>query len=396
MEWIELGKICDIKAGQGAPQNKEDYSNDGIPFIRAGNLEALSNGASLEICDKIKNEIAIERKMKLQPAGTVVFAKSGMSCLKSYIYRLNDESYVVNHLACLFVKNNELYSKYLEYVLMYIKPARLINDISYPSIRLSDISKFKIPLPPLEVQKRIVEVLDQSQSLIDNRKAQLKYLDNLIEATFYDMFGDPVRNEKGWEIERLGNLSFLITKGSSPTWQGIEYVDDENQVMFITSENVREGYLDLTKRKFLERKFNEIQNRSILKRGDFLINIVGASIGRACEFNLDVTANINQAVSLVRIDHKKVKSKFLLVFLNSKGASLQYNLMKVSVAQANLSLQNIGDLQIPIPPIHLQNEFAHKVEEIELYKARLNQSLSLLEDNYHSLMQRAFKGELFT
>src|SRR5690606_38453555 len=100
--------------------------------------------------------------------------------------------------------DDRLNSKYLCYVFNNTKPNTLINDLSYPSIRLGDISKMKILVPPIEIQKQIVEVLDEAQKLIDHRKRQIELLDDLIASLFYDMFGDPVKNVKGWEVKKLG------------------------------------------------------------------------------------------------------------------------------------------------------------------------------------------------
>ncbi|MDZ4982129.1 restriction endonuclease subunit S [Clostridium perfringens] len=182
------------------------------------------------------------------------------------------------------------------------------------------------------------------------------------------MFGDQNTNSKNLEKVYLKDISELITKGASPNWQGIEYVDDDTQTLFVTSENVREGYIDLSKKKYLMDAFNEKQKRSILNNGDFLINIVGASIGRAAQFNLDIKANINQAVALVRIKKGLVNDKYMLEYLNSPKALQMYKSMQVSVARANLSLQNINDLEILLPPMELQNQFANFVKQVDKLK----------------------------
>lgn len=252
-----------------------------------------------------------------------------------------------------------------------------------------------VPVPDLKIQEKIAQILKKSQELLNTRKEQLQACDELIKSQFIEMFGDPVTNPKSWDKLSLAELSELITKGASPNWQGIEYVDDSTQTLFVTSENVREGYLDLTKTKYLQNEFNEKQKRSVLRKGDFLINIVGASIGRAAQFNLDCTANINQAVALVRVKQGLLNDKYLLTYLNSPKALQMYETMQVSVARANLSLQNISDLEILVPPIELQNQFAEFVQQVDKLKFEMEQSLIELENNFNSLMQRAFKGELF-
>jgi len=110
----------------------------------------------------------------------------------------------------------------------------------------------------------------------------------------------PFEIPESWAWVRLDAISLLITKGSSPKWQGVSYTDKE-EVLFITSENVGNNKLRMDKKKYVESKFNEIEPRSILAQNDILMNIVGASIGRTAIYDLDEVANINQAVCLIRV-----------------------------------------------------------------------------------------------
>ena len=110
----------------------------------------------------------------------------------------------------------------------------------------------------------------------------------------------PYKLPNGWEFVQLGEISSLITKGSSPNWQGVNYTDSTEDILFITSENVDNYKLKLKNKKYVEKKFNEIEPRSILQKYDLLMNIVGASIGRVAYYDLDEVANINQAVCLIR------------------------------------------------------------------------------------------------
>ena len=185
----------------------------------------------------------------------------------------------------------------------------------------------------------------------------------------------------GWEWARLNDLASLITKGSSPKWQGVNYTDNFDDVMFVTSENVGSYKLLLDSPKFVERKFNEIEPRSILKKGDFLMNIVGASIGRTAIYDIDILANINQAVCLIRISHSNMLSLFLLHFFNS-GTCLEYMFDKqVDNARPNLSMGNIAKFLIPIPPITEQHRIVAKVDELmaicDQLKTRINEANEL-------------------
>ena len=210
----------------------------------------------------------------------------------------------------------------------------------------------------------------------------------------------PFEIPESWEWVRLKNLVSLITKGSSPSWQGIKYVDEG--VLFITSENVREGFLDLSSPKFLEESFNELQRRSILKKGDLLTNIVGASIGRTAEFDLDTdNCNINQAVAIIRLIDYSIKTLLLKIF-NSSFIINQMIGKTVETARPNISLSSIENLLIPLPPLSEQHRIVAKIEELlpkveEYGKAqealdKLNAELP--ERLKKSILQEAITGKL--
>ena len=146
---------------------------------------------------------------------------------------------------------------------------------------------------------------------------------------------------QSWQWVRLGELSKLITKGSSPKWQGIEYVGEESGILFITSENVGSYTLmKMDKPKYVEAQFNQIEARSILQKGDILLNLVGASIGRSALFDLECTANINQAVALIRPinEDAHIVSSYLLHYLNSPVCINEMLGSRVINAQPNISL----------------------------------------------------------
>ena len=153
---------------------------------------------------------------------------------------------------------------------------------------------------------------------------------------------------EGWAWSRLVSLTAIITKGASPKWQGVDYTP--SGTMFITSENVGVETLLLESPKFLSEKINKIQPRSILETHDILTNIVGASIGRTCEYTLVDSANTNQAVAIIRLIAVDMVS-YVVKCLNSDYC---VNLMfanQVNVARANLSLSSLANFLIPIPPL---------------------------------------------
>ena len=183
----------------------------------------------------------------------------------------------------------------------------------------------------------------------------------------------------GWQWVRMGEISRLITKGSSPKWQGIEYVDEECGVLFITSENV-DNYtlMKMNQPKYVEARFNQIEPRSILQKGDILLNLVGASIGRSALFDLERTANINQAVAIIRPIHQNVHivSSYLLHYLNSPVCLNEMLGSRAISAQPNISLTDTRNFLIPLPPHAEQHRIVAKVDELMTFCGRLEASLA--------------------
>ncbi len=180
-----------------------------------------------------------------------------------------------------------------------------------------------------------------------------------------------------WARVRLLELTEVITKGSSPKWQGVEYVNEgEKSVLFVTSENVSNYKLNLTKKKYVEEKFNEIEPRSILKEGDLLTNIVGASIGRTAVYDLDDIANINQAVCIIRLLPESIDKQFILHFFNSDYCLNMMFENQVENARANLSMGNIEKFIIPFPPLEEQKRIVAKVDQLMAFCDQLEQQLS--------------------
>src|SRR5690606_10552099 len=136
--------------------------------------------------------------------------------------------------------------KYLAY---YLRSKNFVDWVSsqvagakMPRVSMHLFWQHEIPLPPLPEQKRIAAILDKADTIRHKRQQAIQLADDFLRAVFLDMFGDPVTNPKGWEVDALEQLSTRVTKGESPKWQGFEYGSEG--VRFITSENVLWGSLD--------------------------------------------------------------------------------------------------------------------------------------------------------
>ena len=199
----------------------------------------------------------------------------------------------------------------------------------------------------------------------------------------------------GWCFVRLLDLCETITKGSSPKWQGVSYTDNPSDTLFITSENVGSYELILSNKKFVENKFNELEPRSILQFGDFLMNIVGGSIGRTAFFNLSNSANINQAVCLIRAFNQFIEPNYLLHFFNSQICISYMFSKQVDNARANLSMSNISKFIIPLPSLNEQKRIVNKVSELfsicDSLKEKIIKSQEIKNKLSKTIVEKALK-----
>ena len=368
-EKVKLNEITDIYLGV---THTPEYVLDGVPFLSVKDISggkicfdeckfisekeynSLSEGAKPKVGDMLFCRVGTIGKPIIIPEGTPLF---GSFVSLGYLRNKAKDRCNLNYLRYWMYSNS-----FWKQVNKNVKGASQVN------LNTGWLSNFEITLPDFSEQTYIVSILDKCKLIIERREEELKKVDNLIKARFVEMFGDPVSNPYELPVVKLGELSELITKGASPSWQGFSYTDDSSQTLFVTSENVREGFLDLSSPKYIEDGFNDKQKRSMIHKGDFLINIVGASIGRAAQFNLECKANMNQASALVRIKDNRIIDKYLLVYLNSDKAQHMYDSMKSDTGRANLSLQDINDLTIMLPPLDKQIEYDTFVQQVNKSK----------------------------
>lgn len=362
MDSVKLVDICRIEKGQQIDTSRLNDSHR-YRYINGGVKESgyYDSFNSNEEC--------------------VLVSEGGASC--GYVNYINEPFWCGCHCYRLF--DLKVMPKYLYYALK-ANQERIMDlrtGVCMPNIKKKDFQNFVVSIDrDAKRQNAVVKALDTIQKAIDLKRKQLEDLDELVKSKFQEMFGDV----DGYKC--LRDYSSLITKGASPRWQGLTY--QESGVLFITSENVREGYLDISKAKYLDDGINKLLPRSILQKGDILINIVGASIGRAAIFDIDQLANINQAVAVVRPIENGIDNHFLIEYLNSQRAMDLYDSMKQGGARDNLSLKNIADLLIPDVCVSKQKEFSGLVRKRNELKEIVIKEIADLEELMDSKMDEYF------
>lgn len=316
---------------------------------------------------------------------------------KSAIYEnINEDIIHGMNLLCLRPNKEVSYPKFLNYFFNSNKFRRQLPKITKKSVNqasfsVSDLKEVKIYLPNIDIQKNISKVLDKSQVLIYKRKTQIEYLDEIVKSRFIEMFGDPARNPKGWEMTTISEITTDVRYGTSkPAVEGGKYP-------YLRMNNITySGYLNLENLKYIDIEGEELE-KCIVRKGDVLFNRTNSAelIGKTCVFNIEEPMIIAGYIIRIRLN-KEVLPIYLSMFLNSNyGKGLLRGMAKGAVNQANINAQELKSINIAIPPIELQNQFSTFVSQVDKLKFEAQKSLTEMENNFNSLMQRAFSGELF-
>ena len=254
-----------------------------------------------------------------------------------------------------------------------------------PTVNWKTLKELEFDIPDLESQRKSAELLTAANRLKEAYEILLEETDQLVKSQFIELFGD-----EDFPTSKLIDESIVITKGTTPTTIGFNFSDDG--VNFVKIENITsEGKFMTDGMMYISDECNEAMKRSQLKKGDILFSIAGA-IGRSAIVTEEILpANINQALAIVRLkeDTKLIKG-FLLAALKSEYVEKQYLALKRGAAQLNLSLKDVGNFTIPIPPKALQEQFVALYEQSDKSKFEIKQSIKNITEVINSLLQQDF------
>lgn len=257
-----------------------------------------------------------------------------------------------------------------------------------------DLLSLPIPIPPLPLQEKIVSELDLLSGVIEKKRQQLKELDNLAQSIFYDMFGDPITNEMGWEVKKLGEVC-TVNPPKKETSKGLSETDI---VSFLPMEDlpIKACY----HKPHQTRVFSEVQSSyTCFADNDVLMAKVtpcfeNGKIGMASHLINGVGYGSSEFI-VIRPNNTDVIKEFIYLFIQDQqfinNAITQFT---GTSGLRRVPRQYVENCNIPIPPLPLQQSFAAKVEAIEQQKALIKQSLAETETLFNSRMEYYFgEGE---
>ena len=363
-EYKKLDEVCYVEYGTRVVQKKDGgtiypvYGGGGETFrmdrFNRSDSIVIARFAMSKQCTRF-----VKGKFFLNDSGLTIRSKVdkiAQDFLNWHIIALNDEIYLLGK-------------------------GMAQKNLDMPSFR-----NITLKIPPLSEQQHIVEELDLLSSIIEKKKAQLNELDNLAQSLFYEMFGDPITNEKGWQVKTLGKECTELKYGTSkPACENGKY-------KYLRMGNLTiNGELDLSSLKTIDIPDDEVE-KCIVRYGDILFNRTNSLdlIGKTCMFNLEEPMVIAGYIIRVRLS-KNLKPRYISAMFNLPRMKLLLKKMaKGAVNQANINSKELASILVPIPPLDLQQQFATKIEAIEHQKELIKQSIKEVETLFNSRMDYYF------
>jgi len=384
-EWTKLSKICE-KPQYGYTTSAK---HDGIPpqLLRTTDIsKGEINWGSVPFC----SEPPIDEGRYLLKEGDILIARAG-SVGASIVVRNPPESIFASYLIRFRPKEN-LNPKYAGFFLrsnmFWAQLGNKTAGTTLPGVNATNLSNVKTPLPPIETQRKIVAILEKADETKKLRTQADGLTSQLLQSVFLEMFGDPMKNPKGWEIKELKEIGFVKT-GNTPPRKNPEYYG--NCIEWIKSDNINTPYTYLTKSEEMLSEEGAKVGRTAHKNSVLVTCIAGSisCIGNVAIADRDVA--FNQQINAI-IPKEHINVFFLYYLILSSKIYIQNS--STQAMKGMISKSAFESLRFICPPCHLQDKFGKYAEEVEKLKNHQKQSQQEIDNLFNALMQKAFKGEL--
>lgn len=361
---VDLDEISDISAGNPAPQDANHFCVDGHPFVRMQDVGRKHiDPALVETTDRVSPLAVRECGLRLYPAGTLLIPKSGASVNLNHRAMLGQDAYVVSHLATIIPDQRKVLPSYLFHWSQRYDPRSQAQVTSLPSLPLSLIKAAKVPLPPLEEQRRVVGLLDRAAEIrrrADTARAKARAI---IPALFLDMFGDPASNPKGWPTVTVGDLLESAAYGTSQKAN-----DRGDGIPMIRMGNVTiGGQLDTIDLKHIDIVGQEREKAELIE-GDLLFNRTNSKelVGKTGLWDGRFEAVAASYFIRLRVKRGLSNPSYLWAFFNTKYMKRAlFETARGAIGQANINAKELRGFRVAAPPLDLQAAFAEQVQHLE-------------------------------
>ncbi len=362
----------------GYPFKPTDWKDSGLEIIRIQNLTGSSSQTNYY-------SGRIDEKYKVKKGDLLI---SWSATLGIYEWERLD-GWLNQHIFKVVFDKHEFDKTFFKYLISskLVAISEEVHGSTMKHITKKRFDDIKIPLPPLPTQKKIAAILDAADDYRQKTKALAAKYDQLAQSLFLEMFGDPVRNGKGWKKIKLEKLA-KISSGSTPSRDEDDFFD--GQIPWVKTGEVNGSVILRTEEKITQKGLDNSSCR-IYPSGSLIIAMYGQGKTRGQIGLLGIDATTNQACAVI-----PPSSTMNYTFLFSLLKMSYEDLRKLGRGgnQPNLNSGMIKDYEVINPPITLQTQFATRIQLIEAQKQQAQSALQKSEELFNSLLQKAFKGEL--
>ena len=382
-EYRQIADVATIIGGSTPKTNIKEFWGGNHLWVTPAELDGSKYICNTQRC--ITDLAVAKTNLTLLPTGTVLLssrAPIGKVCITKKPMYCNQG---FKNIVCKEILYNEFVYYYLKNNIDYLQS--LGTGATFKEISKKVVEKIVIPVPPLSEQEHIVSELDLLSSIIEKKKAQLKEYDLLAQSIFYDMFGDPVENEKGWEVMKMEELCDKIVDCPHSTPKKVEYI---TQYPCIRTSELKGGTVQWETMQYLDES-EYIKRISRLKpiAGDIVFGREG-SIGDAVILPEGYNFSLGQRTMLLRVESSIVSNVYIHRVIQSEWVKRQIDAVNVSSTVAHVNIKDFKQFNIPLPPLSLQHSFAEKIEAIERQKELIKQSIAEVQTLFNSRMDYYF------
>jgi type I restriction enzyme S subunit len=379
-EIVKLSEALDLQMGKTPSRSNMAYWNDGSnKWISIADI-GLAEKYIYKTKETISDLAVVESGIKIVPKNTVIMSfklSLGKTCI------VPEDMYTNEAIMAFIDKGKYGIDKNYLYHLFRGKDwsAGTNKAVMGVTLNKATLSNVEIPLPPLETQKQIANTLDTAAELIAMRKQQLVELENLIKSTFYEMFGDPAVNEKGWRILGFADVAAIDTKMTKDFEKYAEYphigIDciGKNTGIIVGYELIKDS--------------NLISGKYLFSEQHIIYSKIRPNLNKVA---LPTFCGLCSADAYPILPKSDVSNKFYLAYILRSDFFLNYILDfsgRTNIPKVNK--QQLEGFQLPTPPIELQNQFASIVTKIEEQKAFVNKAIDETQYLFDSLMCEYFE-----
>ena len=377
-----MGDVASIVSGSTPKTSVKEYWNGNFNWVTPAELNETTfviYQTQRKITEKAINDTNLNPIPKgtvlltsRAPIGKVAIAGVDMYCNQGF-----------KNLICSDMLHNKYLFWYLKGKTEYLNS--LGRGATFKEISKSIVENIEIPLPPIEIQKQIAKTLDTAAELLALRKQQLAEMDQLIKSVFYDMFGDPVVNEKGWVVRSVNDVCLKILGGGTPSKKNKEFY--QGNIPWVTPKDMKSIRIHDSMDHISEEALKN-SSATLIPSNSVLMVIRSGILKKSLPVAINTVAvTINQDMKAFITNEQVVSDYLLYYFIFMQKYILKY---VRSVTADNIDFDIIKNLKIPVPPLELQNQFADIVTKIEEQKALVRKAIDETQMLFDSLMSQYF------